>query len=741
MRLGVLGDGELEPTVLHPCPSSASSPSSSSTHGQGSRQGDPTPALIEAERLLRWVSREHLLSNECCGISSWGQDFCFFRPAAQKYPPFQWQWDEAMHMVVWAHMDIGRSARSMRSMLSMQQPDGRVPHVIFWLPESGIEPRTALTMAAVLLLVSGLTLLLCSGVSRGKSNRTSSSLTNGARPLGLYSTEHRQWTGWMAFWRRCSFSFSSLSCPSSLRRGHRRTLTGVSITLLALALCMALACMLLLPEQHSFSDDRVSDLVQTPLLPWALRRMVDLQPRRDLREALAREFMPPLVAYLEWWATTRDVNGDGLVSILHPWESGLDSSPVYDVFHASLEVQRRKWAAAVEPEFVLLETAGDAVARRIERAGGVDMLEEEEEDYFSRVAEEGWSHPAKEDIYPHFAQWLLKYSGPGLAWNQTSILSEEDGAGGPGGKQGVEDDSVTGGGHYWQQRRRYQRGERAVPSFRFKDVGVNAVYAAGWAVLRDLASSLPEDEVLHLDLRGGGAAAAAGDGKTGEEAGNVSHLQAGLLEGLARGLVTAGHVAQFCDARYRRALSAIQSRMWSQQHQRFVSLYTLWGKQQDLPSRVEVAQTLFPLLLPDLDRDKVEAIVHGQLLQPSKFWRRFPVTSVSADSSGFKPAFRDNLMWRGPSWPVLSWIATEGLLLQGFHKEARALVLRWAEMVLRSGVWEQYSPETGAGFGPRGLGMSTSLVDALRRVEFVGEASVPDERGEIDRQKKTGHTR
>ena len=214
----------------------------------------------------------------------------------------------------------------------------------------------------------------------------------------------------------------------------------------------------------------------------------------------------------------------------------------------------------------------------------------------------------------------------------------------------------------------------------------------------------------------------------------MPHAQVGLLEELARGSTTAGSLAQHCDWRYRRAMQAIQSKMWSEQHQRFVSLYTLSEEQQDHPSRVEGAQTLFPLLLPDLDRDKVHAIVHGQLLQPSKFWRRFPVTSVSADSAGFKPAFRDNLMWRGPSWPILSWIATEGLMLQGFHKEARALVSRWVEMVLRSGVWEQHNPETGAGFGPRGLGMSTSLVDAMRRVAFVGEESVPEDGGSSDRQ-------
>lgn len=51
--------------------------------------------------------------------------------------------------------------------------------------------------------------------------------------------------------------------------------------------------------------------------------------------ALMREFVPKLVKYMEWWQR-RDHDGDGLVSIIHPWESGIDASPVYDpAFHMS----------------------------------------------------------------------------------------------------------------------------------------------------------------------------------------------------------------------------------------------------------------------------------------------------------------------------------------------------------------------------------------------------------------------
>jgi hypothetical protein len=45
---------------------------------------------------------------------------------------------------------------------------------------------------------------------------------------------------------------------------------------------------------------------------------------------LLREIVPKLIRYFNWWKENRDVDGNGLVTILHPWESGIDLSPAYD---------------------------------------------------------------------------------------------------------------------------------------------------------------------------------------------------------------------------------------------------------------------------------------------------------------------------------------------------------------------------------------------------------------------------
>jgi hypothetical protein len=47
---------------------------------------------------------------------------------------------------------------------------------------------------------------------------------------------------------------------------------------------------------------------------------------------------PRLVAQQDYLATRRDVGGAGLVSIVHPWESGLDNSPAWDAALADVPV-------------------------------------------------------------------------------------------------------------------------------------------------------------------------------------------------------------------------------------------------------------------------------------------------------------------------------------------------------------------------------------------------------------------
>lgn len=70
-----------------------------------------------------------------------------------------------------------------------------------------------------------------------------------------------------------------------------------------------------------------TDISQMPMLTYSLRAIYNATGNKEL----LKEFVPKLIHYLEWWANERDHDNDGLISIIHPWESGLDASPIYDL--------------------------------------------------------------------------------------------------------------------------------------------------------------------------------------------------------------------------------------------------------------------------------------------------------------------------------------------------------------------------------------------------------------------------
>jgi hypothetical protein len=68
--------------------------------------------------------------------------------------------------------------------------------------------------------------------------------------------------------------------------------------------------------------------IGTPLLPWAWELVAEAS--RDDDPGFATEALAALAAHLDWLARERDPDGDGLLTILLPDESGLDDSPKYD---------------------------------------------------------------------------------------------------------------------------------------------------------------------------------------------------------------------------------------------------------------------------------------------------------------------------------------------------------------------------------------------------------------------------
>jgi glycogen debranching enzyme len=70
-----------------------------------------------------------------------------------------------------------------------------------------------------------------------------------------------------------------------------------------------------------------SCLVQPPLLAQA----IEVVYQRSGDRAFLEETLEPTERFYRWLADHRDPDGDGLVSIIHPYESGLDHKPSFDV--------------------------------------------------------------------------------------------------------------------------------------------------------------------------------------------------------------------------------------------------------------------------------------------------------------------------------------------------------------------------------------------------------------------------
>lgn len=68
-----------------------------------------------------------------------------------------------------------------------------------------------------------------------------------------------------------------------------------------------------------------SAITQPPLLATAVRILHELHPSTDFLE----EVVPSLERWHRWFQGRR-LDGDGLVTIIHPWESGMDNSPRFD---------------------------------------------------------------------------------------------------------------------------------------------------------------------------------------------------------------------------------------------------------------------------------------------------------------------------------------------------------------------------------------------------------------------------
>ncbi len=73
-------------------------------------------------------------------------------------------------------------------------------------------------------------------------------------------------------------------------------------------------------------DVATSGITQPPMIATAITKIGELMPVVERRKWYAKMY-PKVLAYHEWLYRERDPHGEGLVELVHPWESGLDNTP------------------------------------------------------------------------------------------------------------------------------------------------------------------------------------------------------------------------------------------------------------------------------------------------------------------------------------------------------------------------------------------------------------------------------
>lgn len=77
---------------------------------------------------------------------------------------------------------------------------------------------------------------------------------------------------------------------------------------------------------HAPDDIGTSGLTQPPMLAEAVVRIGEKMKMVE-RRSWYQDMYPALLAYHEWFYRERDPHEEGLILLIHPWESGLDNSP------------------------------------------------------------------------------------------------------------------------------------------------------------------------------------------------------------------------------------------------------------------------------------------------------------------------------------------------------------------------------------------------------------------------------
>ncbi|WP_062649413.1 MGH1-like glycoside hydrolase domain-containing protein [Streptomyces maremycinicus] len=403
---------------------------------------------------------------------------------------------------------------------------------------------------------------------------------------------------------------------------------------------------------------QTSGIVQPPVHALAAWLVHCADPGLSRARGFLTRVYPRLAAWHRYLLHRRDLGGGGLVSVVHPWEQGMDNAPSWD---APL--------ARVTP----------APARSFRRA---DL-----------------DHGAPEDRptdldYGRYVRLATEYRDGGYRdgavrdGDETPESVDMTWRDGSGQDAGARDAGVRDAG---------------VRDARVRDAGVRGGGA------RDGSGR-------GGGVRGGGAGS-GGQGVGGVEFAVEDPAFNALLiaseHALARIAVELGATGTARHARAERLTAALVERLWDPAEGMFFCR-DLRGGDPD-PGRRPLTGALIPergvsglvpLLLPGLPREVAAALVRTL---------RGPHFGLGA-TTGLVPsydllgeAFDPHRYWRGPAWFNTSWLLERGLRLHGDQADADALRRAVLDTADTSDFAEYVDPYTGEACGATGFSWTAAL--------------------------------